>query len=119
MKIYEELGQDLWIGYCLNNIAIVHQNLENLDKSLEYHNRALVYRRKMGDVYGEGGSYGNIANVYVKMHDTIQAIEYYQKALEIFRKINNEEGLSIMLSNLGNLYLADKQYDIALEMLSE
>ncbi len=104
LDIYEKFKIEPYILYCLHNIAVLHWQLRNFEKSLETHQKILAIRTKNNDPLA-GSNHLEIANNYVALHDTIRAIEYFEKSINLLRVINSPD-LSVCLNNYGSLELS-------------
>jgi signal transduction histidine kinase len=76
---------------CYNYLGIIYYNLEEFDKAVFYHNKALDYLSKVKtkNNYKEG-SLGNLGSVYQKLNNYEKAIEYFEMALNN-RDFKNQE----------------------------
>ena len=91
IKLIETLPQTtnnldtLWSLY--NILGLISENLEQFDKAIEYHKKALTFSNKMPDNYIYNlYSNTNLGSVYRKKGN-------YKKSLEYFNKIIKEETL--------------------------
>ncbi len=119
LKLYEELGDDEGQALVLGNIGISHMANNELDKALEYGQKALAKDRTINNVAGIGRHLGNIATIYqhqaalLMTTDTVAANEKFRKSKEAFeesisiaKKGNDKTQLAIITDNLANLYFA-------------
>ncbi len=88
-------------GQTLNNLGIIYWNLAQFPKAVEYYDKSLVIRRKIGDVAGEGQTLNNLGIIYWNWGRYQEAVQYYEKALEIRKKIGDIAGIGQTLNNLG------------------
>ncbi len=87
---------------CYNNLGIVLNELEDYDKALFYHNKALEYQKKIKDknTFKEN-TLNNIGVVYEMRKEYKLAINYYQLALkEKGLQRNNTKLYAMLLDNL-------------------
>ena len=87
---FEKEARDDRLYECYNYLGIIYYNLEEFDKAVFYHNKALEYLAKVQNKrnYKEA-SLGNLGSVYQKLNNYEKAIEYFEKALDS-RVIKNE-----------------------------
>ncbi|CAH3183947.1 unnamed protein product [Porites lobata] len=89
-------------GY--NNLALIHQDLGDLEQAKEYHQRGLAIQlKKLGAEHvSVATSYGNLASIHQDLGDLEQAKEYQQRGLAIELKKLGAEHVSVATS-YGNL----------------
>ena len=76
-KKYENLYQ------CYNYLGLIYSNLEEFDKAVFYHHKALEYLKNVDDKKNyEEGSLSNIGLVYQKLNNFEKAIENFEKVLK-------------------------------------
>ncbi len=82
IAIYKKLGRNLNLYRCYNYLGLIYNNLEEFDRSIYYHNKALEYLEKVENKrnYKEG-SLSNIGLVYQKQENYESAIDNFEKAL--------------------------------------
>ena len=88
----------------LENLGLAYSHLGQVEKAIEYYEKALVIAREIGDRRGEGNTLGNLGNAYRNLGEVEKAIEYYEKALVIAQEIADRRGEGNALGNLGNAY---------------
>ena len=111
LKIREEIGDELGIATCLNNIGFFVQHHEgDFKKALDYYLRGLSIREDAGDKIGIANSLNNIGAVYFTQGNVHSSLGYYYRSLKIEQEIGNKPGISTCLNNIGTIY--DSQGDI-------
>jgi len=58
-----------------------------MDKALEYEEKSLAIRLKIGDVWGQVASYSNLGQVVRKMEDSQRALELFAKSNEMAKRL--------------------------------
>ena len=88
---FREAKDLTWELNMSNNIAIVYNQLGNIDMSLKEHMNSLARKENEG-LKGEflASSYWNIANVLEQIYKFDEAYSYYHKALGIYKDIDSE-----------------------------
>ena len=91
--------------------------------AIEYHEKALVIDREIGDRRGEGAAMGNMGTAYYSLDEYGRANEYYVQQLQIVREIgdrlgegNAYWGISIALDKLGDRAKAIAHAEAALKI---
>ena len=96
-------------GKSLYFIGKVHKLLGQLQKAIEYHERALKINRETGVKTAEVLS--DLANHYICLGDYEKAGRYHEKAISMCKEIGDIEHLGICLSNAYQLPLYLGEYE--------
>lgn len=112
------------IAKCYNNIGVAYLRILNdLDKSMEFHQKALEIRERDSEEMKEdlAYSYYNLGIIYRRKSEYDKALEYHLKALEIREKELNPTHPDIAYSNneVGLSYLQNKNLEKAWEYLGK
>jgi tetratricopeptide (TPR) repeat protein len=99
----------------MTNMGNAYASLGQVEKAIEYHQKALVIDREIGDRRGEGNDLGNLGIAYRSLGQVEKAIEYYKQALVIQREIGDLRGEGADLGNLGIAYRSLGQVEKAIE----
>jgi len=110
--LFDDIGDH---SVVLGNLGSVYINLGQVDKTIEYHEKALLIARKMRDRHNEGNLLGNLGLAYIGLGQVEKAIEYHEKALVISREIGDRRGEGADLGNLGSAYRNLGQVEKAIE----
>ena len=77
--------------------------LGQVEKAIQYYEKALAISQEIGDRRGEGTRLGNLGLAYCSLGQVEKAIKYYEQALNISKEIGDgNEG--VWLGNLGSAY---------------
>lgn len=119
-RIYNCLG-----GFYTN----LNLSTENLNKALEYHEKARWIRENNKDNLGLAKTYNNIGNVYFYMslcenknEDNLKkAEEYYRMSLDLRQKLlnSNHPDIARVLVHLGNVCVNRGKYEEALLLMQK
>lgn len=83
IELLKPLEKDRQLYKCYNNLGIIYNELQEYDKALFYHGKALEYQKEVkGDHVLRENSLNNIGVVYKNNNEHKKAIEYYQKGLK-------------------------------------
>ncbi len=116
LQIGVERDSSLLDNAC-NSIGTCFKELDILDSSLYYHNKALMLRLKQGDDLGVSYSYNNIGLVYKKKEEYDMAIEFLQKSLAEKTRLGNVKGMASSNINIGNVLNLQGKHKEALKYL--
>jgi signal transduction histidine kinase/tetratricopeptide (TPR) repeat protein len=119
LELFEKTGDNIGISYSLNNIGILNHNMSRYDEALDYHKRSVAIKQKINDKNGLIQSYVNLGNIYKVLSRNNEAEEYYNNALDMARVMENKEYISNVQNNLGELYIRKKDYNSAIQAISE
>ncbi|MBM4137823.1 MAG: tetratricopeptide repeat protein [Nitrospira sp.] len=84
-----EIGHEWHIAFYLHNLGIVHQLKGDYDKALEFYQKSLEIKEKIGDIAGAASSMGMIGNIMYIKKDYKTALRNYLISLDIFEKIGS------------------------------
>ena len=91
LTIFKKIKRNLDIYNCYNYLGLIYMELEEFDKAIYYHNKALEYLERVEKEEEialaiqrnlKEGSLSNLGLVYQKLKNYEKAIEYFQAALE-------------------------------------
>lgn len=107
------------IAHALNNLAIVHFELGETDKTLALFEEALDLRIKTGNAKNISESYFNIGGLYFELGDFKNASENYLRSKEVAEKNSLKRELLDALMAFTELYKAMGKNDLALNTMEE
>ncbi len=116
LSLAKELGHISTQAAVLNNIALMYQHINELDKALDYFEESL---RLQTNEKAKSPTYNNIALIYGKKGDYQKAVEYFKKAIEIGERYGDYHGASRTKLNLGAAYREMKDYKKAEKYILE
>ncbi len=102
-------------GAHLGNLGINYSALGQIQKAIEYYEKALTISRQISDMRNEGSQLGNLGNAYSDLGQMEKAIEYHEQALTISRQIGDKRAEGNRLGNLGIVYSNLRQVEKAIE----
>ncbi|OIV43625.1 tetratricopeptide repeat-containing sensor histidine kinase [Flavobacterium johnsoniae] len=111
LKDKKNAGRDIYDSY--NLLGIIYNEREEYEKSLEYHNKALVTLEDKSiplDLQLKATSLNNIGFVYLRMHNFNKAKEYLRRGLDQEDLYNGNTDLyAMLLDNLAVSKLKSKE----------
>jgi len=100
-----------------NHLGTIYLALEQPDRSMEYHRKALAYRVSLNTPEGMANSFNNIGKVFLVKSNPDSACFYFLKALSNCEQISYTKGKVKALTNLGKAYNLRNKYPKAKEYL--
>ncbi len=91
-------------GAVLGNLGNAYSDLGQVEKAIQYYEKALAIAQEIGDRRGEGNRLGNLGLAYSALGQVEKAIQYYEKALAIAQEIGDRRNEGNWLGNLGLAY---------------
>ncbi|MHA1953177.1 MAG: tetratricopeptide repeat protein [Candidatus Heimdallarchaeaceae archaeon] len=88
----------------LHNLANIHLELGDFDRSKDYFHQALEIDKKTDNHKGLSLTYSGLGSLSFYLGQFEEAIEYYQKSLEFRKKTNDHIGEALILLNIGSSY---------------
>ena len=112
---FEKIKHPTYLAYCLSNIGIIYDNMEDYDKSIETYKRGLDIVKDSGNQLLITNFLNNLGEDYKKKREYDTAREYYQRSYELNNKIGYAEGIAVTLNNLGECDYYNGDYQAALD----
>ncbi len=110
LKVSEETGG--------KNNAIVYWRKGEWERAIEFYQKSLETKERVGDIHGMAQTYNNLGNIYRRKGEWERAIEFYQNALETMERVGDIHGMAQTFGNLGLLYLQTDQTEEARPLLA-
>ena len=118
-KLWSGLGVTRKVAAIENNLGIVAERQDDLDRSRAHATKGLELMRELGDQPGIGSILGNLGVLALRQGDLDAAVKYNEEALAIGRAIGHLEMASIGLSNLGLIAVRRGDTGLARQLLTE
>ncbi|WP_441000062.1 CHAT domain-containing protein [Fodinibius sp. SL11] len=119
LEYYEEAlnyyANDRYRATALSNIGSIYYDLSLYDRALEYANRSLKLREKIGSVYLLAYGYNQIGIMQSNLGNHDQALVAYKKSLDYSQQASTPNLTSSILNNLGLLYKRLNEYGTAID----
>ena len=103
--------------FVFNSLGLFHKARGEWDKAIEFYEKSLKGKDKVGDIHGLAQTYNNLGLVYKDKGEWDKAIEFYEKDLEISKKVGDIFGLAQTYGNLSLLYFEQKKYQQAIKLM--
>jgi len=96
-----------------NHLGTIYLSINQPEKSMEYHRKALNYRLVLNTPEGLANSYNNIGKVFLMKNQLDSAHLYFSKSLTNCEQIRYTKGNVKALNNLGNVENLRSDFSIA------
>jgi len=115
LQFFQQKDVPEMVAYIYLEMAFCSLNLCEIDKEIDYYNKALDICKRVKEVRGEAEAYNNLSNAYLYLGKYDEAIKYSNNALYICKQIKDVSGEAYAYNNLGKVYLCLGKYEMAIE----
>ncbi len=106
-------------GAVLGNLGTAYSALGQVEKAIQYYEKALAISQEIGNRRSEGADMGNLGTAYSALGQVEKAIQYYEKALAIAQEIEDRIYEGNWLGNLGIVYDSLGQVEKAIKFYEQ
>ena len=100
----------------IGHYPYINLSEETIQKTFEYHKKALILAEKVGDEKKKSICHANLGRIFLFIYGDIpKAIQYYEKELAIRKKIKDRRGESKCYGNLGIAHGIMKDFPKAIQ----
>jgi tetratricopeptide (TPR) repeat protein len=114
-NIVETGTKDTSMVLSLNLLSKEFLNNDELDKVIEYSNKAIILANELDFKRGKGYAQKNIGLAAYYQGDYVAVLDFWTQSLETFESIPDTLGIANLVSNLGVIYYDQGSHDKALE----
>jgi two-component system, NarL family, sensor kinase len=97
-------GEPATLAGALNNIGLIHWNLGDHEKAVEYYVRSAELFEQLGNKTGLAHTYNNIGLLLSEDGNHDEALRYSRKALGIRQELGDRHGMAATYTNLGLIF---------------
>jgi len=119
LAAYREAKDVRGEAIALGNIGTCYKFLGDLKKSLEFHQRALTMKQRLGDRLEVAKTLSNIGLVNYELADFVLAVSRFREALSIAKQIGDKRVEAAVENNLGMTLSEEGKYAEAREHLEQ
>lgn len=101
-------------GVALINIAVVHNQMGNVDAARDYFQKGIEDAERLGKKGHLAFIYRNLGILEKKSANYEKSLDYYRTALEHYQKLSDDYSTSEIIQNMGNVYFEQKDFTKAL-----
>jgi tetratricopeptide (TPR) repeat protein len=102
-------------GTLADDLGMLHQDKGEWEQAIEYYERSLALKEKVGDEHGMAPTFHDLGLVYQYKGKLDKAIECHGRSLAIMERIGDEHGMSRVFNSLGDVYQAKGKWERAIE----
>ena len=106
-------------GICLDWLGVNYRNYWKLEKSKEFHQKALDIAKYVNSRRLEAHAIANLGAIYLWRKDFSQVINYWKQSLEISKSIDDLPWVAHYAIDVGYMYFLERNYDKAIKYLEE
>jgi serine phosphatase RsbU (regulator of sigma subunit) len=119
LSIAERLNEPHLMASCFQEMALISNTQNDLDKALAYNTKALDIWLKLKNDNEVSSIYNNIGIQYSKKGDWSNGLKYFRMAVMHEEKRKNHPAMGNAYNNIGIYYTAKGQYDSAFYFLTK
>jgi two-component system, NarL family, sensor kinase len=97
-------GEKATLAGALNNIGLIHWNLGELDKAVEFYVQSAELFEQVGNKTGLAHTFNNIALVLWEDDNHTEGLTYAYRSLDLRLDLNDRHGIAASYTNLGLIY---------------
>lgn len=113
LSLWAKLGEQRRIGVVHNNLGILAERQDDLQRSQVHLEQALAIMRELDDRVGVAAIVGNLGMLADRRDDLGAAENWNNEALRIARELNDDLTMGIALTNLAGIALKRGDLDLA------
>jgi serine/threonine protein kinase len=119
VKLYGELGDELGLSHCLNNIGNILWIIGDLKGAATNYETALEVQRRLGAKKDTASSLSNLGGIKLVQHQYDDSIALYKESIAIKREIGDWPELARTANNLAVAYFEMDELQVANDYLNE
>lgn len=113
--LFKDIGNILEIADINFQLGDIYYRLNNFQKSLDFHKKALKQRQEIKDTAGIIKSESGVAVMHWRMGNLIDAEKHYNQSLELSTAVDNIPAIGSSLNSLGAIYWGIGNFNKAFE----
>lgn len=118
-SLYEQLGDENNVAFCLNSIGLIYRRLNDYSKALEFVLKAGEIWNKLGDKENLATVFNNSGIIHRAMGNLDTALEHLNEGLSLYDEANDSKGVVLLKSNIASIYNQQGKSAEALEMFKK
>jgi predicted ATPase/class 3 adenylate cyclase len=117
-QLFEQLGDDFYLGHVLDDISFTHM-YQNNEARISFAEKSLVVRERSGDLFGTAGVLGNllIGFFWRGRFDLVEKL--IKRALEIAEQTNDIRNIAWQKVYLCEIRAFEGKFDLAFQMITD
>jgi predicted ATPase/transcriptional regulator with XRE-family HTH domain len=119
VQIYRELGDSASVADCLNTLALLLKDQDDLHTAYSLLEESLQLKNELGDTRGAAKALGNLGIIAKRLGDHEASERFALESLALFRKLGDQRGVSFLLNNLAILARRRGDYTRAFSLHEE
>ena len=120
LSLFEQLENMRGLGLVLSNLGTIYQQMNRMDRAVEYLSRSLRYLQLVPDLaFFYGQALANLGSLFGDLEQLSLAREYHEKAIKIYEDLRAQSGMLFSLISLGGLAQMTKDYAMGEQYLAK
>jgi CHAT domain-containing protein len=119
LNLAREIGESMALARSLVQVGDVGYYNEDLEKSLNSYQEALLIWQKLDNWYGQGLTYLYLGYASGQLNKVNETFDYYSKALKIWEDIDDSRNQAITLVGIGHFHTKLGEFQKALVKYSQ
>ncbi len=115
ISIGEKLGQAKSLAHAYSLAGVLHKNVGDYSKALEFHHKSLKINQQLNDRRALASNYNDIGIIYKTLEQFDKALESYTLANSLAVELDLKKGIVMTLNNIGTIYEAKKLDQAAID----
>lgn len=102
-------------SHIYNNLGVIYYKLNDLDKSLENYENAVILQEEVGNLIGKAAAHTNISNIHTRQKNFEDARYHINAAYEIGKNLDDKDILTECIIKSGSVEQRQGNHEKALE----
>ena len=103
LNIAERTNNQQLESVCISNLAIINQELNNLNEALRYQRKGLAMAQINNQVREIAGNYYGMGNSYKGLNMMDSAFYFYRKSLPLYKQVDSKVDIALVNTNIGGM----------------
>lgn len=113
LDISNEIDSDQGRGFAYNLLTLLTRKNRDYEKSIEYGEMTIDFRKADKDTNNLSGAYNNLANTYNAMGDYESALDNFLISMELKLAVNDTVGIIEGHANIADIYIQIGEVNLA------
>ncbi|MHC1777246.1 MAG: tetratricopeptide repeat protein [Lentimicrobium sp.] len=112
----ESIQEPYHRGKILNLLGVIHRDMKNFKKALDYQGQSLEIFRQLKDTFEIAGNLNNLGLIYKELGNSDEALKLYLEVYDLEVRRNNPFGIARTANNIASIYQDMQRFGKAEQM---